>query len=42
MSPPTGMPSSAVRAARKQEGPEPRDRPYRTMEEGGIWSVDVR
>jgi hypothetical protein len=42
MSPPTASPSSAVRAARKHDGPEPRDRPYRMMEEGGICSTDVK
>jgi hypothetical protein len=36
ISPPTGSPSSAVRAARKQDGPEPRDRPYRTIDDAGI------
>lgn len=36
ISPPTGSLSSAVRAARKQDGPEPRDRPYRTIDDAGI------
>ena len=42
MSPPTAFPSSAVRAARKHDGPDPSDRPYRMMEEGGICSTEVR